>query len=83
MSWLTANCPRLAKARDDHNRWLHERCHDRLVHADLLYRAEKLLAHRELQAIRAGATSDARYIRKREGKLLAARALVDQLRRAA
>lgn len=83
MSWLATNCPRLARARDQHNAHVRQQAVDRRRHAELLCRAEQLLAHRELQLIRAEATGDAKYIRKRHGKLVAARAAVESIRRAA
>ena len=76
--------PRLAKARDD---WYAERVQQRRAaaalvdqrrrdHADRLGRQlqlEWLVAHRELQLVRAAATRSSRYIRRRQRLLDEAR----------
>jgi hypothetical protein len=61
--------PRLALARDQ---WVEEQRVEavremRLVNARL--RADRLLAHRELQALRAGTTKSRSYVRQRYRKL--------------
>lgn len=83
MSWLRDNCPRLVKARDD---YLRHQEYARTIErnrTNALLEAERVLAHRELQLVRAFATDDARYIAQRERKLDAIRRQVARLRRAA
>lgn len=78
--------PRLARAYDlkrEHHR-------ERLLIQDELLQAERLLAHRELQILRAGATRTGRfskgvrgkasYLSKRQNKLRDAERLVKRLR---
>lgn len=72
---LSARCPRLAAAYRGRlveialEREARRRARDRHT------RAERLVAHRELQLIRAGWTGDPRYIVRREAKL--ARAVIE------
>lgn len=72
MTWLIENCPRLATARDqrctemDAERTERRRCRDALL------RSENLVAHRELQLLRAHARGQRGYILRREHKLKAA-----------
>jgi len=64
--------PRLAKARDG---LLDDRRRERAGRehiARLKLRAERNLAHRELQLVRASSTRDGRYIAERQRKLRAA-----------
>jgi hypothetical protein len=76
---LAEIAPRLARARDqlvaerrlDGRRRLHVR--------RLLLDAERLVAHRELQLIRAGRTRDPGYIARRQRKLEAARKALKRL----
>ena len=75
--------PRLARARDGLlAQWAAEAVERRRL-ADLTLHAEWLVAHRELQLIRAEATGRARYIVKRQEKLAWARANLKRLRDAA
>lgn len=79
MSWLRENCPRLAKACDDHRRFQE---YARIVERNrinALLEAERVLAHRELQLVRAFATGDAEYIERRQRKLEASRRRVARL----
>lgn len=81
MSWLAENCPRLAKARDD---LLRRREYDRAIERSrttALLEAQRVLAHRELQLVRALATGDGRYIAVRQRKLDASRRKVAALSR--
>ena len=68
MSWFTENCPRLALARDKHELAWRERKADELKRARDLARLESLVAHRELQLIRAGSIGRGRYIDVRRRK---------------
>lgn len=65
--------PRLARARDQFLEHRAEQSRLELLFADLLLRAQRNVAHRELQLIRAYATGRPRYILRREEKLAAAR----------
>lgn len=73
MTWtafdLAAQCPRLARAHRERRAELvaerEARFRARRMHQDAL----RILAHRELQLIRACATGDGRYIVRRQAKL--------------
>jgi len=74
--------PRLGLARDQ---FLAERealAKAQRRRANALLRLQWLVAHRELQLLRAGATDKRRYIATREKKLAAARRELDELLRA-
>lgn len=75
MSWFRDNCPRLAKAADQHNARYRLR-------RDQLFRAERLLAHRDLQLQRSFHSRSGKYIAERQRKLVEAQKLVDRLRAA-
>jgi hypothetical protein len=77
---LAARCPRLAKARDDHERQVRDRRQAARQRSDALLSAERNLAHRELQLVRAFHTGKGRYIAERQRKLDAARRKVKILR---
>lgn len=71
--------PRLARARDARVVELREEAltQRRKAVAEMrrqnaLLKADRLLAHRELQALRAGMTGDAKYVKRRYRKLDAA-----------
>lgn len=75
MTFLHEIAPRLARARDA---WVAtERTRVRLETKRL--QADRLLAHRELQDVRAANTGNRKYIRHRRRKLEAARAKREQL----
>lgn len=81
MSWLAANCPRLAKARDEYlaereRAWQTER---RRLSQQL--QLERLVAHRELQYLRVAATGDRRRVAERARKLAAAERDLERVRR--
>lgn len=76
---LATRCPRLARARDgylvDRARaaaWERRMDYERL-------RLDRLVAHRELQLVRAYTTRDWRYIRERQRKLTEAQRLRSRL----
>jgi hypothetical protein len=74
VSWLAEHCPRLHRAhraRRARLRWL----------AGEQHQLEKLIAHRELQLLRAGNTGDRRYVNRRADKLERARGRLEQVRR--
>lgn len=62
-------CPRLARARDQYLAERAARAARLRRLAREQHRTERLLAHRELQLIRAGATNDGRYVKRRADKL--------------
>lgn len=75
---LASVAPRLARARDQHEadiaaRWQYER-----LRTMKLLEAERVLAHRELQLVRAFATGRGRYIRYRQDKLAEAQRKVER-----
>lgn len=76
MSWFAEHCPRLARARDEYVR-IERRKLASLASARL--RLERLVAHRELQLVRAQRTGDGRYIARRTGKLERAREALARL----
>lgn len=83
MASLYDIAPRLARARDE---WVLEqqRIARRRERARReLLRAERLLAHRDLQLVRAWNTGNRKYIAWRERKLDRSRADVERLRREA
>lgn len=71
---LADRCPRLALARDQRLQQLRDESHMRLVRLQQRYRLERLVAHRELQLIRAEAKGAGKYIAVRQRKLVEARA---------
>jgi hypothetical protein len=77
---LADRCPRLAKARDDHERHVRDDRQAARQRSDALLSAERNLAHRELQLVRAMHTGKGRYIAERQRKLKAARRKVAILR---
>lgn len=76
---LADRCPRLGRARDDLLLRRDRFDREERRRTNRLLRAERLLAHRELQLIRAGFRNERRYVALRQRKLDAARRLVDQL----
>lgn len=83
MSWLREHCPRLALARDQRAAEMRrERQARREIRRQMLA-AEQMVAHRELQLVRAQATGDRRYIDRRTNKLDAGRRQLERLRRRA
>jgi hypothetical protein len=70
LEWIA---PRLALARDQRVAELIAEYEARHRARQDLQRAEWLVAHRELQLIRAGARNDRRYVARREAKLVRAR----------
>lgn len=83
MSWLRDHCPRLAVARDERIAELRQEREDRRAARRQLLAAERMVAHRELQLIRAEATGDRRYIKRRTDKLARGRAQLQRIRRRA
>lgn len=77
-SWLRDNCPRLALARDQHIAWLAAESHAAARRAHERYKAEKLLAHRELQFLRAGGGRSRKYVAERARKLAEARRIMER-----
>lgn len=71
---LATRRPRLALARDQHNAWHAER--EQRLHklTSTRHRLERLVAHRELQLLRAGAKNKRPYVAKRAAKLADAQA---------
>lgn len=67
--------PRLARARDERARRLRELTADRL-------RLERLVAHRELQLVRAGRGGRRSYLAERQKKLEDARLWLERCKRA-
>lgn len=81
MSWLAIHCPRLARARDQfvaerERAWQEER-----RRAAQQLELERLVAHRELQYLRAAATRNRRYAEARARKLAAAERDLERVRR--
>lgn len=73
MTTLATIAPRLAKAQRERMREI-EAEHAQEQHRQaMLLRAQRLVAHRELQLVRAGWTHSPRYIAERQRKLEAAR----------
>lgn len=78
---LRSIAPRLARARDqflelqDRKRWW-----QRQYESERL-RLQRLIAHRELQELRAGHVNDRRYVNRRHDKLARARADLLRLER--
>lgn len=70
---LSEIAPRLARARDQRVARLRYEAAERARYRRLSLKAERLIAHRELQLVRAYATGDGRYIAARQRKLAAAR----------
>jgi hypothetical protein len=64
--------PRLARARDQHVAEVRERAQRRAEAETLRVNLDRLVAHRELQLLRAGATNDREYVARRSRKLAAA-----------
>lgn len=79
MSWLTENCPRLAKARDDLLRQREIAYQAEIRRTTELVRWQRILAHRDLQLQRAFHTRNSRYIAQRQRKLEQAQAHVARL----
>lgn len=71
--------PRLAKARDQFLALQRQENEHRIWLINERHRLQKLIAHRELQVLRAGATGDRRYIKRRQDKLDHARAELQRL----
>jgi predicted transcriptional regulator len=79
VTWLADHCPRLARAQEAARRFAgYDRAIERSRTTALL-EAQRVLAHRELQLIRAMATNDAGYIAERARKLDASRRRVAAL----
>ena len=79
MSWLRENCPRLARARDDLLRLREDARQAERRRTTALLEWERVLAHRELQLVRAYNTGNGRYITERQRKLDVARRQVARL----
>ena len=79
MSWLREHCPRLARARDTHERLVREYRDAEARRTTALVEWQRVEAHCELQLVRAWATNDRGYIVERERKLAAARRQVARL----
>lgn len=71
---LAVIAPRLAKAHRERTREIEAERAQEQHRRTMLLRAQRLVAHRELQLVRAGWTHSPRYIAERERKLEAARA---------
>lgn len=83
MTRLADIAPRLALARDQ---WVAEQAErERRIRyvQNELFRAERCLAHRELQLIRAAAIGNAKYLRHRQRKLEDIQRKIKQLKREA
>lgn len=76
MTALADFAPRLARAHAQRREELRRGAAAERHRVTMLDKAERLVIHRELQLIRAGRTGDARYIKRRQDKLDAARAQV-------
>lgn len=72
MSWLRENCPRLYWAATEQRQLLVGRERRARQKRRQLENLERLVAHRELQLLRAGTTRDRRYVDARAAKLAAA-----------
>lgn len=75
--------PRLARARDALVAQMRQERIDRHLHRKRDLELERLVAHRDLQLVRAMNTRNGRYIKERQRKLREAQRLLDQHRRAA
>jgi hypothetical protein len=75
--------PRLAKARDQYLAERAERSRIAVARASKLLELQRLVAHRELQLIRAEHTGNRRYIRERQDKLDSARRRLQTIERLA
>lgn len=80
MGTLAEIAPGLAHSRDQIVGRRHLEGRRKLNHRRLLLAAERLVAHRELQLIRAGNGHGPRYIAERQRKLDAAQYQLDRLR---
>ncbi len=69
---LSDVAPRLARARDEWEDMAREHRRQARVRATKRLQVERLVAHRELQLLRAGASGNRRYIAERQRKLDAA-----------
>lgn len=76
MTTLADIAPRLAKAQRERRLEIEAAAAQERHRCTKLLQAQRLLAHRELQLIRAEATRDPRYIARRQDKLSQARAEV-------
>ena len=81
MSWLTENCPRLARAHAAQRQVLEARARREARKVEQVHELERVVAHRELQLLRAGSTGDGRYVKRRSDKLATARAALAHVRR--
>jgi hypothetical protein len=70
--------PRLARARDARATELIKEARERRRHTTRLMELERLVAHRELQFLRAGATGSRKYVAGRARKLAAARRALER-----
>lgn len=80
MGALAEIAPGLAYSRDQIVRRRHLEGRRKLNERRLLLAAERLVAHRELQLIRAGNGHGSKYIAARQRKLVAAQRQLDRLR---
>lgn len=80
MSALASIAPRLARARDQRVSELRAIERRRRIAQGQLLGVERLVAHRELQLVRAQATGNGRYIAARHRKLAAAERALARLR---
>jgi hypothetical protein len=75
MGWLSDNAPRLARAHDEFSRLYDAEYRERLQLIDSIQRLEALVAHRDLEFLRAGARRHkspkdaARHLSRRQAKL--------------
>lgn len=81
MTRLADIAPRLARAVEAERRVIAARVlRERRKQSEIL-RLERLVAHRELQLVRAYSTCDRRYIKRRAEKLDSARSALEHVRR--
>jgi hypothetical protein len=80
MSWLAERCPRLARAHRNQRILLAARASRAAAKRGQILRLEQLVAHRELQLIRAGSTGSARYLQKRAAKLQSSTTALEHVR---
>lgn len=72
--------PRLALAMDQHNNLILARRHRLRLLRNKLVEVERLVAHRDLQLVRAGHTRNGNYIAARTRKLAAAERALARIR---
>lgn len=82
-SWLREHCPRLARARDQFIEYRAEQWRIEGLRQTKLLELQRLVAHRELQLVRALNTGSGQYIRRRQAMLKSAQRRLQTVERKA